>query len=148
MKAVRYALLASTLIVLISTGISLSWSFLLGWLPCDLCWYERICMYPLCVIYGVSIIAKKNFYQLYSFPLLIVGLILSVYNYLLQVVPYMSNNFGCTSIVSCSTPEFRVFNFVTPPLLSLLSFSCLIIIDIYTLIQTRAWVKCTVNSVQ
>lgn len=107
---------------------SLYWSIVLGWIPCDFCWYERICMYPLALIYGVSLI-QKHHSRAITLPLAGVGIILSLYHYLLQVVPYMSNSISCTSIVSCAIPEFRVFGFVTPPFLSLLAFVGIFIVD-------------------
>jgi disulfide bond formation protein DsbB len=127
---IRYKLWASFGVSTVATAVSLFWSFGLDWLPCDLCWYERICMYPVAVVTGVALMAKDDGYRRYVLPLSVVGTIVSFYHYLLQMVPSLNTSTGCTSIVSCAVPEFRILGFVTPPLLAFFAFVLLLAVNL------------------
>ncbi|UNO49419.1 disulfide bond formation protein B [Alicyclobacillus acidoterrestris] len=116
-----------TVISLISTTISLYWSLVLGWIPCDFCWYERICMYPIVLIGVVNILQKRNSFM-YTVPLSVIGMVLSCYHYLIQITPNLYS--GCTSFVSCSIPQFKILGFATPPLFSFIAFAVMFIIKI------------------
>ncbi|MCL6633099.1 MAG: disulfide bond formation protein B [Alicyclobacillus herbarius] len=114
---------------LLASLISLYWSLGLGWLPCDLCWYERICMYPIALISLVAFLCRIPS-RPYTLTLAAVGSILSLYHYLLQVVPQLGASASCTSYVSCATPEFVIFGFITPPLLAFVAFLVILAADI------------------
>ena len=45
---------------LIATIGSLVYSLIIGFPPCDLCWYQRIFMYPVVLIAGYDVIKKKT----------------------------------------------------------------------------------------
>ena len=45
-----YELWAAFVVSSIATGGSLFFSEIAGFIPCELCWYQRICMYPLSII--------------------------------------------------------------------------------------------------
>lgn len=111
-----------------ATLTSLFWSLILNWIPCDFCWYERICMYPLALIYVTQLIRTSDT-KLITLLLAGIGIVLSVYHYLLQVVPTMSDSTGCQSIVSCSMAEFKWFGFITPALFALIAFLLIFIVD-------------------
>lgn len=71
------------LIALISTVGSLFFSEVMNLLPCVLCWYQRIAMYPLVLIIGVGIVLRDGRMKSYALPLALVGLMISVYHNLL-----------------------------------------------------------------
>src|SRR5690625_2572356 len=73
---------------------SLFYSEILGYAPCDLCWYQRILMYPLVVIYGAALIKKDMKIALPGIFLSGLGMIVSIYHYSLQKVPFMQNADG------------------------------------------------------
>ncbi len=125
-----YTLWASFFVSSVATATSLFWSLGLGWIPCDLCWYERICMYPVAVITGVALMAKDDGYRWYVLPFSVAGSIVALYHYLLQMVPSLNASTGCTSIVSCAVPEFRILGFVTPPLLAFFAFVLLLVANL------------------
>ncbi|MDQ0191489.1 disulfide bond formation protein B [Alicyclobacillus cycloheptanicus] len=121
----RRFLFGAWVVSLIATATSLYWSDILGWLPCDLCWYERICMYPLVVILGIGVFARKSdtFRIAITFP--IVGLFISAYHYLMQIMPGVARTASCSSAVPCQIPDFVWFGWITPPLLAFLGFLCI-----------------------
>jgi len=55
---------------------SLYFSEIARFIPCTLCWYQRILMYPLTVIILVGIIERDEFLPKYVLPLSIIGIIL------------------------------------------------------------------------
>lgn len=79
------ALLAAT----IATCGSLFFSEVFGWMPCELCWYQRILMYPLVVLLTVGILRNDRGVHWYVLPLSLAGMAVSLYHFLmvLQVIP-------------------------------------------------------------
>src|SRR5690348_8318165 len=51
--------------------------------PCVLCWYQRICMYPLVVILGVALLKRDKWVHWYVLPLATVGWLIGLYHNLL-----------------------------------------------------------------
>src|SRR3990167_5723886 len=67
------------LISLFASLFSLVYSEIIGFVPCYLCWYQRVFMMPLPFIFGVAIWAKDRKIVKYVLPLLSVGFVISVY---------------------------------------------------------------------
>src|SRR5687767_4898552 len=51
--------------------------------PCTLCWYQRICLFPLPLILGVGIARRDRSLVAYAAPFVVLGLIIAVYHNLL-----------------------------------------------------------------
>ena len=88
--------------------------------PCELCWYQRILMYPISVILLVGIFNDDWFLPRYVLPLSVSGLGVSIYPYLLQ-----NHVFGstiCSAGVSCASRYINVYGFITIPFLALVAF--------------------------
>ena len=117
------ALPAALLVALIAVSGSLYLQFGDDLVPCQLCWFQRICMYPLVVLLGISMVRRDLFSaRLYAIPLGVVGICLSVYQYLLQKFPgQISLNCGAGQ-PDCGTSLIDVFGFVTIPFLALAAF--------------------------
>ncbi len=111
---------------------SLYMSEIAGFLPCLLCWYQRIAMYPLVVILGVGILRKERKLYQYVLPFSITGGLIALYHVLLYYGVFPESEQTCRAGVSCTTKYIEYFGFVTIPLLSLLAFSlitaCMIIL--------------------
>ncbi|KPC98964.1 Disulfide bond formation protein C [Geobacillus sp. BCO2] len=74
---------------LIATLGSLYFSEVLGFIPCDLCWFQRIFMYPQVIILGIAIVRKDAAAARYSFTLSLIGGGISLYHYGLQKIPLL-----------------------------------------------------------
>lgn len=118
----RRALYIAWLIALVASATSLFWSMILGWLPCDLCWYERICMYPLALILGVGVFTRGAPTLRTALPFTVVGALLSVYHYLIQILPSFAKTATCSAAVPCQVADFAWFGWITPPLLAFAGF--------------------------
>jgi disulfide bond formation protein DsbB len=90
--------------------------------PCNLCWYQRILLYPLVLIIPVGIMRKdKKLYQ-YVLPLTILGMIVAFYHILLQNNIISESIAPCTANIPCNVKSFELFNFLTIPMMSFLTF--------------------------
>lgn len=97
-----YGLYLAWLVALIATGGSLYFSEVAGFIPCELCWYQRILMYPLAAILGIASYRDDRSIVIYSLPLSLSGAALSAFHYLLQKVPGMAELAPCKQGVSCN----------------------------------------------
>lgn len=112
---------------LIATLGSLFFSLGMQLPPCDLCWYQRIAMYPLVVILAVGIWKKDRLALVYAWPFAIIGWLIAVYHNLLYYNILPEAAAPCKAGVSCTTKLIEFFGFVTIPLLSLLAFTVIIV---------------------
>src|SRR5690625_6406755 len=71
---------------LIATVGSLFYSEVMGYVPCDLCWIQRIFMYPLVIIYGIAALKKDLYVALSCVILSGIGLCVYVFHYCLQML--------------------------------------------------------------
>ena len=133
----RYILLFAWAIALISTVGSLYAGEILQIPMCIMCWYQRICMYPMVVILGVSIIRKNTKDILYFvLPFSIVGIILSFYHHLLQMGVIQETLAPCIQGISCATKYLFIAGFITFPLISFIAFS-MITLSVLLFIKTK-----------
>lgn len=103
---------------LIATMGSLYFSEVLKYPPCVLCWYQRICIYPLVLIFGAALWSEDKYYHRYVFPLIGCGLGLALYHNLIYYGMISEALTPCTQGVSCSSKQLELFGFVTIPLMS------------------------------
>lgn len=104
------------------TGGSLWFSEVGGLTPCRLCWFQRICMYPLTVVTGVGALRRDRSASWYGLPLAVVGAGVSIYHLLLERFPSLQNSSGCDPLNPCSVVFFRRFGFISLPLMALVGF--------------------------
>lgn len=120
-----FALHLAWVVAMLATLGSLYLSQIAGAYPCEFCWFQRICMYPLSLLLGIAAfrgdlqIAKR-----YFITLPIVGAVLAVYHYQLEHVP--NEPHGDCGPVSCSAPIFNIFGFISVPFLSMAAFFLII----------------------
>jgi len=80
----RHLLSVGTLLACIATAGSLYFSEVMGFHPCGLCWFQRIFMYPLVIVFGVALYENRSEVYRTALPFASVGLTLSTYHSLLQ----------------------------------------------------------------
>ena len=90
--------------------------------PCYLCWFERVCIYPLAIILGMAL--YRNFFAIipYALPLAITGLIFAGYQVAIQEIPGWEPIDVCGAGPSCSSKTFIGLGPITLPMLSLGAF--------------------------
>src|SRR5699024_8376374 len=97
---------------------SLFYSEVMGYVPCELCWIQRIFMYPLVIIYGVAAFKKEIKMGLSGFFLSAIGLCISVYHYLIQKLPALQVVGGSCGNIPCNVQYVNYFGFITIPFLA------------------------------
>ncbi|MCL6573077.1 MAG: disulfide bond formation protein B [Bacillus sp. (in: Bacteria)] len=117
------SLLLSWITAIIATLGSLYFSEVMHFIPCTLCWYQRIFMYPLAIILGVAVYRNDQGVYNYVLPLSIIGMLLSGYHTLLQKIPYLQQFEMCKSGVPCSQDYINWLGFITIPLLAFIAFT-------------------------
>nr|WP_260858143.1 disulfide oxidoreductase [Bacillus sp. FJAT-22090] len=123
------------LVSIIATLGSLYFSEIKGFIPCDLCWFQRIFMYPLVVILGIGTFQSDISVKKFVLPLSIVGGLISLFHYLEQKVPGFGGIRPCVSGVPCSAEYINWFGFVTIPFLALTAFTLITISMIYLFLK-------------
>ena len=96
---------------------SLYFSIHIGWLPCNMCWYQRTTIYPLAVILGVATFTRSKAVIPYALALAIICIPLSTYHYLLEWFPGLESSV-CDANIPCSVVYLREFGYMSIPLMA------------------------------
>lgn len=121
-------LFASWIIATIATLASLFFSEIMGLKPCVLCWWQRIFMYPLVLILLVGMYPLDRKIVRYALPLAVIGWLFAVYHYLLYIDVIPEGLAPCDQDLSCKEADLELFGFITIPMLSILSFTAIIVL--------------------
>src|SRR4051812_26947713 len=106
----------------IATFGSLYFSEIRQYEPCELCWYQRIVMYPFVIILGIANVKKDYSISLYSMVLSIIGACISLYHYSLQKISLLSDVAPSCGRIPCTGQYINWFGFITIPFLALIAF--------------------------
>lgn len=90
--------------------------------PCELCWYQRIAMYPFVVILGIASVKKDYKIALYSMVLSAIGGSISLYHYSLQKISFISDLAPTCGRIPCTGQYINWLGFITIPFLALTAF--------------------------
>ena len=101
---------------------SLYFSEVRGYVPCVLCWYQRILMYPLAGIITIGLLCRDFRLPYYILPFSVFGIFVSSYHYLLEKTNIFGGATVCKQGVACTTQWINWFGFVTIPFLALTAF--------------------------
>ncbi|MBI2033229.1 MAG: disulfide bond formation protein B [Candidatus Levybacteria bacterium] len=123
MKREKYLLYITWIAALSGTVGSLIFSEILHFVPCTLCWYQRIFMYPIAILLPIAILRKDKHTSVYILPLSVIGGLIAMYHELLQIGIIPEAVAPCSAGISCTTKYINLFGFLSIPLLSLLTFA-------------------------
>ncbi|SFI33416.1 disulfide bond formation protein DsbB [Paenibacillus sp. UNC496MF] len=119
----RYALYLAWVVSIVAVGSSLYLSEIMKFIPCNLCWYQRIFMYPIVILLGIACYNQDRKIIRYVLPLSVIGGCISLYHYLEQQIPALAKVLPCTVGVPCSEDYLDWFGgYVTIPFLALIAF--------------------------
>lgn len=114
----RHAVLLSFLSALTAVGGSLFYSEVVGFEPCTLCWWQRVFIFPLAIIFLAALLKKLNNVFIYAVPLALLALAVSGYHTYFELggAPLLS----CTAEGGgCDRVYIREFGYITIPTMSL-----------------------------
>ncbi|WP_421715867.1 disulfide oxidoreductase [Arcobacter arenosus] len=107
---------------------SLFFSDVMDFIPCNMCWYQRIFMYPLVIIFLVNLLYPDDNVYKYALPVITVGLLFAIYHNLLMFGIIPESIVPCASGIPCSTEYINWFGFITIPFLSLTAYLMLFLL--------------------
>ena len=128
---------AAWLTASVSTLGALFLSDVMGLAPCVLCWYQRICMFPLVFILAAGLFPFDVKVLRYALPLAGAGLLVAVFHVLLTAGFIPERMTPCVQGVPCDNVQIEWFGFVTIPLLSAASFVVIDLLLLTTYFKTR-----------
>ena len=122
------ALWLAFLVAAASTAGSLYFSEHAHFIPCTLCWYQRIAMYPLSLLLLIAAIRRDRGIRWYVGPLAGAGALISTYHYLVEWFPSLESEDVCSVSVPCTAPWFRELGFVTLSFMALCGFLFILVL--------------------
>ena len=112
----------------IATLGSLFFSDIMQFVPCTMCWYQRIFMYPLVIIFLIALLYPDDKVFKYSIVLVLIGWGFSIYHNLLMFGIISEEMVPCTQGVPCGVKYIDWFGFVSIPLLSFIAYSLILVL--------------------
>jgi len=122
----RYGLYTAWVLACLGTLVSLYYSHIRLLEPCHLCWYQRICLFPLTIVLGMA--AYRGFLGIayYALPLTLCGLLVALYQVGIQEIPGWNPIDICGGGPSC-VERLVVIGPLTVPMLSACLFALMIV---------------------
>lgn len=96
---------------------SLYYSDVAHYVPCELCWYQRICIYPFSVVLLVAAVRRDRGIWRYALPVAVIGMVIAAYHTQLQAFPDQQS--FCSLVNPCTIRYMWEFGFVSLPFLAL-----------------------------
>lgn len=107
---------------------SLYFSEVADYLPCRLCWFQRIAMYPIALVALVSMLRREDA-RWYVVPMAAIGASISTYHYLIEW-GVLADSESCVLFgPACADVWFREFGFVSLAFMALAGFVAVIVLN-------------------
>ena len=126
-------------------GIALAATFgalfigeVMGMMPCLLCWYQRIFMFPLALILGMAAFSEDQRGAVYALPLALGGAAIAGYHSALVAGWVPKWWVPCGTGPSCTEQSLEILGGIQIPWLSLMAFSAIAILLFIYLRKIRA----------
>ncbi len=133
-KAGEHAILIGFIISFVSLVSSLFYSNVIGFQACDLCWWQRVFLYPQVILFAIAFYNEKvkkisdEMVFLYSFVLSLIGGAIALFNYYGQMFNPDALAFCGTQGPACSRIFFVSFGYITIPMMSLTAYLVVILL--------------------
>ncbi|MEQ8842121.1 MAG: disulfide bond formation protein B [Acidimicrobiales bacterium] len=118
----------SALVAAGATGGSLYFSEVANFQPCQLCWFQRIAMYPIAVIGVLATVRRDRAVLPYLGALAGIGGAVSLYHIYIQAYPERSS--VCDASVPCSSRLVEGLGWMTIPQMAAVSFAVIITLTV------------------
>jgi disulfide bond formation protein DsbB len=129
------ALPLGALVAVGSVGASLYFSESAGFAPCELCWFQRIAMYPMALVFSIAVVTGDRRVWRYTAPMAAIGLAISLYHIQLQLFPDQSS--FCEAVNPCTGSWVEALGFMTIPQMSATAFALILGLAGIVSYQTR-----------
>ena len=136
-KKLENSLLFIWVVSLVATLGSLYFSEIRGYIPCTMCWYQRIFMYPIVIITTVAVIQKNAKIAMTTAVFSVIGGCISLYHYGIQKIDFLTESAPACGLVSCTGQYINWLGFITIPFLALTAFILIAITSFYMIRQLK-----------
>lgn len=126
-NARKYGFLVAFIVASLAVIGSLTYSDVLGYTPCVLCWWQRIFMYPLVLLLALSLKWRDVSIRGYAIAMTIVGGFIALDHYVLQTTGI--SVLPCSAVgysVSCAKNFVLQYGYITIPLMALSAFGLIL----------------------
>jgi len=119
-----YELWLAFVVAAVATAGSLFFSEIAGYIPCELCWYQRICMYPLSMLTLFAALTGEHRIARYLLPFPVIGAAVSTYHLFVEN-GVLEQAQACLASApgGCATKWIDEFGYMTIPTLALTGFA-------------------------
>jgi disulfide bond formation protein DsbB len=136
-----YELWLAFLVAAVATAGSLFFSEIADFVPCELCWWQRIFMYPLAITSLGAALFNDHRAARYLLPLPVLGAGVSIYHVLVERgVVEQTQACLVSAPGGCATKWVEEFGYVTIPTLALTAFALAFSFLLLALVDTGAGV--------
>jgi disulfide bond formation protein DsbB len=115
------ALWLAAVVAAVATAGSLYFSEVAGFVPCALCWYQRIAMYPLVLVLLIAAARADVQVRRYVGPVAAIGAAISIYHIGVERLPGLPTG-SCSLDAPCDFIWVERFGFITIPVMALAGF--------------------------
>ena len=119
----------------VATAGSLYLSEVAGFVPCELCWYQRIAMYPLAVVLTVAALRRDREVWRTVSPLVAIGGAVSIWHIAIERNPGLGG--ACDPAAPCALKWVEEFGFLTLPTMALIGFVTIVVLALVGRLSTR-----------
>ncbi|MEO8476502.1 MAG: disulfide bond formation protein B [Actinomycetota bacterium] len=106
------------LVALTATLGSLYYSEVAHFLPCKLCWFQRIGIYPLAVVLLIAALRRDRAIRFYAIPVAAISAAISTYHYQLERFPNQASP-SCSVEAPCTVVWVWRFHYISIPMMAL-----------------------------
>lgn len=114
----KYFKIIGIIISLASIALSLFYSEIIGFPPCKLCIIQRILMYPQLLFFTLAIYLKKNIFTKISIIFSSLGILVSIFHYLVEMGIFSSSTICGATGPSCAERYVFEFGYISIPLMA------------------------------
>ena len=129
----QYTFVITFLIAFSSTLLSLFYSDVVGFPPCELCWINRIFIYPQVILYGMELYKRDKAIVDQAMALASLSALTSIFHVYIEHggASTLACATGGPATVSCATLYVYEFGYITIPLMALTAavFTLLLLIN-------------------
>lgn len=131
----KYGLKLAFLVSLAAVLGSIFYSEIAVFAPCNLCWYQRVFMFPLPLVLSLALLRKEKFIAPYALLLAVTGSLIALYHNFIQYggSPLIPCSAISDATAACTQRFVFEFGFVTIPFMSLSVFILVISLLIFVL---------------
>lgn len=128
----QYGLWYGLILSFITMVGSIGFSEIFNYPPCKLCWIQRIFHFPQVILFTLALLYRDTRVWMYILWLSIIGFVISLYHFIIELNPALSiaTLCGSESSVSCSNILTQSYGYITIPVMSGTLFLVMIILAV------------------